>query len=97
MIRVIKVGGGVVLLLLATVVAAGEKREPGPVAANITAQFYNVDQEAVDVRILRKTATAATVIATAPGDHTCRYEMVVAPADSPAPHGWVIAHTSCKS
>lgn len=29
--------------------------------------------------------------------HVCTYDLVQAPADSQAPHGWLIAHTSCKS
>ncbi|AYN18960.1 hypothetical protein CHR29_27985 (plasmid) [Pseudomonas monteilii] len=95
--RAVGVNAGLGLLLVATVSVAAEEQGPAPVAANLTAQFYDVAESAVDIQVLQQSALAATVVATAPGGHVCTYEMVPAPADSQAPHGWLIAHTSCKS
>lgn len=95
--QAISVGGGLVLLLLATVSAAGEESGPAPIAANLTAQFYDVTEEVVEVHVLQQTALTATVVASAPGGHTCTFQMVPAPAETAVPHGWLIAHTSCKS
>jgi hypothetical protein len=97
--RAIAGSTGLGLLLVATVgvAAPAEEQGPAPVAANITAQFYDVAEEAVDIQVLQQSALAATVVAPAPGGHVCTYDLVQAPADSQAPHGWLIAHTSCKS
>lgn len=95
--RVIAVSAGLGLLLVATVGVAAEEQGPAPVAANMTAQFFDVAEAAVDIQVLQQSALAATVVATAPGGHVCTYDLVQAPADSQAPHGWLIAHTSCKS
>ena len=95
--QAISVGGGLVLLLLATVSAAAEESGPASIAANLTAQFYDVAEEAVEVDVLQQTALTATVVASAPGGHTCTFQMVPAPAETAVPHGWLIAHTSCKT
>nr|QOQ30720.1 Hypothetical protein [Pseudomonas putida] len=50
----------------------------------------------MEVHVLQQTALTATVVASAPGGHTCTFQMVPAPAETAAPHGWLIAHTSCK-
>lgn len=46
--QAISVGGGLVLLLLATVSAAAEEIGPAPIAASLTAQFYDVAEEVVE-------------------------------------------------
>lgn len=85
------------LLLLTTVSAAAEEGGPALVAANLTTQCYDVAVEVVDLRVLQQTVQAATAVATAPGGHFCSFQMVPAPAETAAPHGWLIGHTSCKS
>lgn len=78
--------------------AASEVKKPGPeaVAINLMAQFYDVQPEAVQIEVRDRTAQAATVIATAPGGHSCKFGMVPAPTGSPAPHGWLIGSTECE-
>ncbi|HDS1779025.1 TPA: hypothetical protein QEM49_003554 [Pseudomonas putida] len=95
--RAIAVSAGLGLLLVATVSVAAEVQGPAPVAANITAQFYDVAEGAVDIQVLQQSALAATVVAIAPGGHVCTYDLVPAPAETQVQHGWLIAHTSCKS
>ncbi|WP_060512832.1 hypothetical protein [Pseudomonas sp. NBRC 111124] len=95
--RAMRVSAGLGLLLVATVSVAAEEQGPAPIAANLTAQFYDVAEETVDIQVLRQTPLAATVVATAPGGHECTYDLVPAPAETQVQHGWLIAHTSCKS
>lgn len=90
---------GIAALLLASVnlQAAEEAKEeqgPGPTAANMMAQFYDVSPKEVKVDV-REREGRTFARATANG-HACDLEMSPAPQYVNARNGWLIASINCQ-
>lgn len=89
----------VAALLLASVSlqAAEETQEekgPGPTAANMMAQFYDVSAKEVKVDV-RQSEGRTFAMATVNGQ-ACDMEMSPAPEYVKARYGWLIASINCK-
>jgi hypothetical protein len=90
---------GIAALLLASVSlqAAEEAKEeqgPGPAAANMMAQFYDVTPKDVKVDVQEREGRTFAH-ATANG-HACNLEMSPAPEYVRARNGWLIASINCQ-
>lgn len=76
-----------------------QEGEPDPrkLAVNMMAQFYGVPETAITATVTDRASQKATVIATAPGNHRCRFEVVRAPIGVEVPNGWLTAAPECSN
>jgi hypothetical protein len=85
------------LCLAASVSHADEVEETGPasLAANMTAQFFDVKPSDVQVVLQSQTDRDATVIASVGNEHHCTIVANPAPPYVSAKYGWLIASFVC--
>lgn len=88
------------LALLATLpltaLAQVDRTGPVAVATNLMAQFYDVPESAVSVEIEEHSEFTATALATAPGGHTCIFEMAAVEKDAKSQYRWGASGTRCN-
>ena len=79
----------------ATSAAVHHEQGPQALAAQFTAQIFQVPVESVNVTIVNQDPLHALAEASVNGN-TCRIEMAQAPKDAQVPHGWLIGSLQCK-
>lgn len=74
--------------------AFAAEQGPEPLAVSFMTQFYDVEADAVKVKVTPHGKFEALVEAEAAG-HFCEFEAVQLPAGTSAKHGWAAASMRC--